>query len=84
MLRISGYATTHTEDSVFIFSGQTFISSDFFNSHYYWKKSNIAQYKDNVWTSAGHLKNARIAHGAIVVQEVTMIIGGVRGGSGSR
>ena len=36
----------------------------------------IAQYKDDIWTIAGNLKQGRSAHGAITVKGKTIIIGG--------
>ena len=36
----------------------------------------IAQYKDDIWTIAGNLRQARRGHGAITVKGKTMIIGG--------
>ena len=57
-LRISNYATTHTEESVYIIGGsngpQTIAST-------------IAQFKDDIWTNAGNLNQARHSHGAIIV-----------------
>ena len=66
--RIAGYATTHIEDSVYIIGGSTWGSPS--------RISTIAQYKDDIWTIAGNLKQVRDAHGAITVKGKTMIIGG--------
>ena len=71
--RIALYATTHTEDSVYIIGGTTRSGSVNGSSS---KISTIAKYKDNMWTIAGNLKQARRAHGAITVEGKTMIIGG--------
>ena len=57
----SGYATTHTAESVFIIGGHT---------------DKIVQYKDDIWTIAGRLKKPRFDHGAIIVKGITMILGG--------
>ena len=65
---IHGYATTHTEDSVYIIGGYTYGSPKVI--------STIAQYKDDIWTIAGNLKQARSHHGAIIVNGLVMIIGG--------
>ena len=67
--RITSYATTHTEDSVYIIGGAT-------KSYTLKMTSTIAQYKDDIWTIAGKLKEARSQHEAITVKGRTMIIGG--------
>ena len=67
--RICRYATTHTEDSVYIiggFTGESPVSP-----------SRIAKYKNDNWAIAGNLKQARMNHGAITVKGRTLIIGGV-------
>ena len=66
--RIYSYATTHTEDSVYIIGGST--------SYRFETTSTIAKYKNDIWTIAGNLKQARYGHGAITVEGRTMIIGG--------
>ena len=66
--RIVAHATTHTEDSVYIIGGWTFGTPI--------RISTIAQYKDDIWTIAGNLKQGRRAHRAITVKGKTMIIGG--------
>ena len=66
--RIHFYATTHTEDSVYIIGGRTGGSPE--------KTSTIAKYRDDIWTIAGNLKQARYGHEAITVKGRTMIIGG--------
>ena len=66
---IIDYATSYTKDSVYIIGGR-------------WKSGSsssiptIAQFKDNEWTIAGSLKQPRHGHGAITVNERTMIFGG--------
>ena len=69
--RIAFYGTSHTEDSVYIIGGITWGSPS--------RISTIAQYKDDIWTIAGNLKQARERHGAITVKGKTMIIGGYSG-----
>ena len=69
------YATTHTEDSVFIIGGDTDGSRS--------GTFTIAKYKDDIWTIDGNLKQARSGHGAITIKGRTMIIGGSQG-SGKR
>ena len=68
--RIAYYATTHTEDSVYIIGGYT--------NGLPTKTSTIAKYKNDIWTIAGNLKHGRRNHGAITINERTMIIGGIR------
>ena len=60
------YATTHTADSVYIIGGW----GDSFTT------STIAKYKNDIWTIAGNLNQARYGHGAITVNGLVMIIGG--------
>ena len=66
---IEEYATSHTEDSVYIIGGRWRSGSSS-------SISAIAQFKDNEWTIAGYLTQARYGHGAITVNGMTMIIGG--------
>ena len=68
--RIKNYATTHTVDSIYIIGGSSGASS------YKAQIFTIAQYKDDIWTIAGNLKQARWKHGAITVKGKTIIIGG--------
>ena len=70
---ISDYATTHTEDSVYIIGGRTDSSRTGGRPS---SISTIAKYKDDIWTIAGKLKQGRYAHTAITVEGRTMIIGG--------
>ena len=71
--RISHYATTNTEDSVYVIGGFTEGSLR--------RTSTIAKYKNDIWTIAGNLKQGRSSHGAITVKGRTIIIGGYNGGS---
>ena len=66
--RIVRYETTYTEDSVYIIGGFTWGTPS--------RISTIAQYKDDIWTIAGNLKQTRSSRGAITVKGKTMIIGG--------
>ena len=68
--QISMYATTSTEESVFVIGGFTNISQEGLRT------STIAEYKDDEWNNAGNLKQARQAHGAITSCSLTMVIGG--------
>ena len=68
LLSIYLYATTHTDESVYIISGGCLQQP--------WHTSIIAQYKDDNWSIAGHLRQPRSSHGAIIVNGMTMIIGG--------
>ena len=70
LFSIFSYATTHTEESVYIISGMTSMN------HSPRKTSIIAQYKDDNWSIAGNLKQPRSSHGAITIQGMTVIIGG--------
>ena len=63
---ICKYATTHTEDSVYIIGGFTPQGIT----------STIAKYNNDIWTIAGYLKRPRFIHKAIIVKEKTMIVGG--------
>ena len=65
---LSYYATTNTEDSVYVIGGRTGGSPS--------KTTTIAKYKDDIWTIAGNLKQARYRHGVINVEGRTMIIAG--------
>ena len=66
-LRIFSYATTSTDDSVYIIGGYISSSSP---------SSTIAKYSGGSWTKTGSLKQARLGHGAITLEGITMIIGG--------
>ena len=68
--QISMYATTSTEESVFVIGGFTNVSLDGLRT------SIIAEYKDDKWNNVGNLNQARQAHGAIKSGPLTMIIGG--------
>ena len=65
---IHDYATSHTEESVYILGGRCEFTI-----------TTIAQFNDNEWTIAGYLTQARYGHGAITVNGITMIIGGSGG-----
>ena len=67
--RISSYATTSTADSVYIIGGFTFGSPK--------RSSTIAKYSEGSWTKTGSLKEGRSRHGAITIEGIIMIIGGV-------
>ena len=68
---IKDYATSHTHDSVYIIGGRS------------WNPAStnipiIAQFQDNKWSIAGYLRRPRCGHGAITVNGMTLIIGGIR------
>ena len=69
-LRISHYATTTTEDSVYIIGGWSSGSS----------AENripiIAKYKSDKWYNEGNIYQTRANHSAITYGPLTMIIGG--------
>ena len=67
---ISYYATTSTEESVFIIGGWTA------DSQTGSRTSIIAEYKNDQWYNAGNIKQSRHAHGAITSDSLTMVIGG--------
>jgi len=74
VFRIRNYATTYTEDSVYIIGGRT-------NDYDYHPKERqmtaiIAQYNNDTWTEVGRLEKPRENHGAITVDGMTMIFGG--------
>ena len=65
------YATTSTEDSLYIFGGWTVYSST--NAG---RISNIAKYKNDQWFEVGNLNTARHGHSVITSGSLTFIIGG--------
>ena len=67
---ISNYATTSTEESVYIIGG-------------YPTTPIIAEYKNHQWYNAGQLKQSRSNSAAITFGSLTMVIGG-SGASGQR
>lgn len=72
--RLRNYATTYTEDSVYIIGGRT-------NDYDYHPKERqmtaiIAQYNNDTWTEVGRLEKPRENHGAITIDGITMILGG--------
>ena len=68
--RISNYATTSTEESVYIIGGWTDDSSTGYRTPI------IAEYKNDQWYNVESLKQSRHAHGAITSGSLTMVIGG--------
>ena len=66
---ISRYATTSTEESVYIIGGDINESP--------WRSPTIAKYSDGIWTKPGSMVMGRIAHGAITIEERIIIIGGL-------
>ena len=70
MSRISYYATTSTEESVYIIGGWTADSSNGYRTPI------IAEYKNDQWYNVGNLKQSRHAPGAIMSGLLTMVIGG--------
>ena len=68
--RITHYATTSTEESVYIIGGWSGDSSTDD------RISVIAEYKNRQWYNAGNLNQSRHAHGAITSGSLTMVIGG--------
>ena len=64
------YATTSTEESVYIIGG--FIQASATGE----RTPIIAEYKNDQWYNAGSLKQSRHAHGAITSGSLTMVIGG--------
>ena len=69
-LSICFYATTYTEDSVYIIGGWT---GDLFTGS---RTTVIAEYKDEKWSNVGNLNTSRHVHGAITSGLWTMILGG--------
>jgi hypothetical protein len=64
---ISHYATSSTENSVYIIGGYTSPATNI---------PIIAQYKNDEWHNVGNLKQTRHSHGAITSGSLTMVIGG--------
>ena len=76
--RIASYATTSTEEGVYIIGGWNgWIDRSPSRS------STIAKYSDSIWTNTGRLKLARSRHVALTVEGITMIFGGWDGNYGS-
>ena len=73
--RITRYAATSTDTSVYIIGGFTNGSPS--------RSTTIAKYSDGFWSEPGSLKQGRYAHGAITIEGKTMIIGGWYGTSGT-
>ena len=74
--RISYYATTSTDTSVYIIGGFNGWINDSPS-----RSTLIAKYIDGFWSEPGSLKRARNSHGAITIEERTLIIGGWYGTS---
>ena len=70
MFSFSHYATTSTEESVYIIGGWTYDSS---KGH---RTPVIAEYKNDKWYNVGNLNQSRHAHAAITYGSLTMVIGG--------
>ena len=68
------YATTSTEDSVYIFGGWTVYDPNDYNNA--GRISNIAKYKNDQWSEVGNLNTARHGHSVITSGSLTFIIGG--------
>jgi len=72
--RIRNYATTYTEDSVYIIGGRT---NDYdYHPDYRQMTAIIAQYNNDTWTEVGRLEKPRESHAAITVDGMTMVFGG--------
>ena len=71
VFRIAIYASTSTEESVYIIGGWNGESDGETD-----KSSVIAEYKNDKWFNIGNLQQARYSHGAITSGSWTMIIGG--------
>ena len=65
------YATTSTEESVYIIGGTTASSQP---------SSVIAEYKNAEWFNIGSLQQSRYSHGAFTSGSWTMVIGGSSSG----
>ena len=73
----SHYGTAHTDESVYIIGGLADFTISILSNAAASKTSTIAEYKNDVWTKIGSLKQARESHGAITVRGRTLIIGGL-------
>ena len=67
IFRIALYATTSTEESVYVIGGNNGEPST---------SSVIAEYKNDEWFNIGNLQQARYSHGAITSGSWTMVLGG--------
>ena len=65
-IRISNYASVSTQTSVFIIGGWT-------NSG---RRSSIVEFKNDIWTIIGNMKQTRSSHQAILIGSLVMIVGG--------
>ena len=70
---ISLYATTSTEESVYVIGGWTSDSSTDDRTPV------IAEYKNDQWYNVGQLKQSRYNSAAITFRSLTMVIGGSQG-----
>ena len=71
------YATTSTENSVYIFGGWTvYDPNDYNNSG---RTSFIAQYYNDQWYHVGNLNKPRHGHNAITSGSLTFVLGGGEG-----
>ena len=73
VFRIALYATTSTEESVYIIGGS---DGEIDYNGGPDVSSVIAEYKNDEWFNIGNLQQARYSHGAITSGSWTMIIGG--------
>ena len=71
VFRIAKYATTSSEESVYIIGGYNGESDGVSDV-----SSVIAEYKNDEWFNIGNLQQARSSHGAITSGSWTMVIGG--------
>ena len=62
------YATTSSDDSVYIFGGRT--------GAFPWNSAIIAKYNDGSWYNIGQLAQARAGFSAMTLGTNTIIIGG--------
>ena len=68
------YATTSTEDSLYIFGGWTVYDPNDYNNA--GRISNIAKYKNDQWYNVGNLNTLRSNHGVMTSGSSTLVIGG--------
>lgn len=75
MNSINEYATVSTDQSVFIFGG--YVGWDYKGDKDTESYSSlIVEYRNDQWFEAGRLTQPRAGHGAINLQNLTMVIGG--------
>ena len=74
LFRIRNYATTYTENSVYIIGGR---HNDYgYNPKNRQMTAIIAQYNNDKWTEVGRLEKPRENHAAITVDGITTVLGG--------